>query len=44
MFEAHSFMVLVAKRIDMLFSKQAKPVSATTRGLPSSPLSRPIWA
>lgn len=34
MFEAHSFMVLVAKRIDMLFSKQAKPVSATTRGAP----------
>lgn len=34
MFEADSFTVLVANWIDMLFSKQTKPLSATTRGAP----------
>jgi len=34
MFEADSFTVLVANWVDLLFSKQTKPLSATTRGAP----------
>jgi len=35
MFEADSFTVLVANWVDMPFSKQTKPLSATTRGAPA---------